>query len=65
MRRMLPPQITDLHPPETYWEPEIVEDMTAEQLAVMWGPFSGGSRRRVPVLVCDEDGTVRIESDGA
>jgi ectoine hydroxylase-related dioxygenase (phytanoyl-CoA dioxygenase family) len=49
-------------PPDKYWEPEIVEDMTEEELAVMWGPFSGGSRV-VPALVCDDDGAVHIESD--
>jgi ectoine hydroxylase-related dioxygenase (phytanoyl-CoA dioxygenase family) len=48
--------------PEVYWEPEIVEGMTAEELAVMWGPFVGG-REAVPVLVCEEDGTVHIEDD--
>ena len=51
-------------PPESYWEPEIIGEMTAEQLAVMWGPFSGSSSR-LPVLVCDEDGTVHIEGDTA
>ena len=50
--------------PEIYWEPEIVEGMTAEELAVMWGPFSGGART-VPALICEEDGRVHIEGDKA
>ena len=49
-------------PPEKYWEKEIVEDMTPEELAVMWGPFSG-DQSVVPALVCAEDGTVRVDGD--
>ena len=49
-------------PPEKYWAPEIVEGMTAEERAVMWGPFSGGSRSEL-ALICEEDGTVHIEGD--
>ena len=48
--------------PEKYWPEEIVEDMTPEELAVMWGPFSGSSSI-VPALICDEDSTVRVNDD--
>jgi len=50
----------DFAAPDKYWPQEIVEDMTPEQLAVMWGPFSGSI---VPALECDEDGSVRNDSN--
>lgn len=48
--------------PDIYWEEQIVEGMTEEQLAVMWGPFSNHAGR-VPSLMVDEEGTVRVERD--
>ncbi len=50
----------DLASPETYWEGEIVDGMTPEQLAVMYGPYAN-YREELPVLAVDEDGTVRVE----
>ncbi len=47
-------------PPDRYWEKETIEDMSPEELAVMWGPFSG-DQSRVPALVCEEDGAVHVE----
>lgn len=48
-------------PPEIYWDREVVEDMTPEQLSVMYGPYSN-HRGRVPSLEVGEDGVVRIEA---
>ena len=46
--------------PEIYWDEAIVEGMTAEQRAVMYGPYSGHGGR-VPYLTVEEGGAVRIE----
>jgi ectoine hydroxylase-related dioxygenase (phytanoyl-CoA dioxygenase family) len=46
--------------PEAWWSEELVEGMTEEQRAVMYGPYSNHNGR-VPFLTVDEDGTVRIE----
>lgn len=50
----------DLAPPEIYWGEDLVEGMTPEQRAVMYGPCSnhGGE---IPFLAVDADGMVRIE----
>ena len=48
-------------PPEIYWDREIVEDMTPEQLSVMYGPYSN-HRGRVPSLEVGDDGVVRVEA---
>ena len=46
--------------PELWWSEELVEGMTEEQRAVMYGPYSNHNGR-VPFLTVIEDGTVRIE----
>jgi hypothetical protein len=51
----------EVSPPEIYWDREIVEDMTPEQLSVMYGPYSN-HKGRVPYLEVCEDGSVRIEA---
>lgn len=51
----------EVSPPEIYWDREIVEDMTPEQLSVMYGPYSN-HQGRVPFLEVGEDGVVRIEA---
>ncbi len=51
----------EVSPPEIYWDREIVEDMTPEQLSVMYGPYSN-HRGRVPSLEVCEDGRVKIEA---
>jgi hypothetical protein len=45
--------------PEIYWDEEIVDGMTPEQRAVMFGPYSG-HRGAVPYLDVSADGTVKI-----
>jgi hypothetical protein len=45
--------------PEIYWGEELVEGMTDEQRAVMYGPHSNG--RGIPSLTVGEDGSVRME----
>jgi hypothetical protein len=50
----------EVSPPETYWDEEIVEGMTPEQLSVMYGPYSN-HRGAVPSLEVDADGAVKIE----
>ena len=50
----------EVSPPEIYWDREIVEDMTPEQLSVMYGPYSN-HQGRVPFLEVGDDGVVRIE----
>ena len=47
-------------PPESYWDAEVVADMSEEQRVVMWGPFSGGKYNGLH-LTCAEDGTVQVE----
>jgi hypothetical protein len=49
----------EISPPQYYWDKEIVDDMTPEELAVMWGPYSG-SRGTVPLLEVSEAGSVQI-----
>ena len=51
---------SQLAPPELYWGEDVVDGMTDEQRAVMFGPYSnhGGE---VPSLAVDEDGNVKIE----
>lgn len=44
--------------PDTYWDGETVEGMTAIQRAVMYGPASSVGRRRKLRLVVNEDGVV-------
>ncbi len=51
----------EVSPPEIYWDREIVEDMTPEQLSVMYGPYSN-HQGRVPSLEVGDDGVVRIEA---
>ncbi len=51
----------EVSPPEIYWDREIVEDMTPEQLSVMYGPYSN-HQGRVPFLEVGDDGVVRIEN---
>lgn len=43
--------------PERYWDEHIVEGMTDEQRAVMWGPYSN-TRGEIPSLDVTEDGRV-------
>lgn len=50
---------SELAPPETYWDNNIVDGMTEEQLAVMWGPYSN-YRDNLPLLAVDEDGIVYV-----
>ncbi len=50
----------EVSPPEIYWDRKIVEDMTPEQLSVMYGPYSN-HKGRVPYLEVCDDGSVRIE----
>ena len=47
--------------PEVYWDEHIVEGMTEEQRAVMWGPYSnhGGE---IPFLDVTEQGQVQVEN---
>ena len=47
--------------PEVYWDKEIVDGMTPEQLAVMYGPYSN-FREELPVLTVDSDGTVQVNN---
>ena len=46
--------------PESFWDPAMVEGMTPEQRAVMYGPSSGYAGS-VPELTVDPDGTVRAD----
>lgn len=50
---------SELAPPETYWDETIVEGMSSEQLAVMWGPYSN-YRGEFLLLDVTESGEVRI-----
>ena len=50
--------------PERYWGEEMVEGMTEQQLAVMYGPASG-HQCVVPSLTVDDEGAVRTISDTA
>ena len=50
----------DVAPPDVYWDEEVVDDMTDEQLAVMWGPYSGHGGA-VPSLTVGSTGTVDLE----
>ena len=47
-------------PPEIYWDEAIVAGMTAEQRAVMYGPYSN-TRSREMHLEVGEDGVVSLE----
>jgi hypothetical protein len=47
--------------PETYRDEDIVAEMTEEQGAVMYGPYSN-HRGEVPLLDVTENGTVYIEN---
>ncbi len=49
----------DLAPPEVYWGEDVVEGMTDEQRAVMFGPYAN-HRDEIPFLTVDESGTVQI-----
>ena len=51
----------DVAPPEIYWDENIVEGMTPEQRAVMFGPYSN-HRGEIPMLEVTQDGTVYIEN---
>lgn len=51
----------EVSPPDTYWNHEIVDGMTPEQLSVMHGPYSN-HKGRVPSLAVCDDGIVKIES---
>ncbi|MCZ6635067.1 MAG: phytanoyl-CoA dioxygenase family protein [bacterium] len=46
--------------PEIYWDKAIVDGMTDEQRAVMYGPYSGHGGR-VPYLNVENDGTIQAE----
>lgn len=46
--------------PESYWDENIVDGMTEEQRAVMFGPYSNHGSE-VPHLTVDDNGTVQIE----
>ncbi|MDE2997650.1 MAG: phytanoyl-CoA dioxygenase family protein [Gemmatimonadota bacterium] len=50
----------DLASPEIYWGEDVVAEMTDEQRAVMFGPYSN-HRGEVPFLAVDDSGNVRIE----
>lgn len=50
----------ELAPPEIYWDKEITDGMTPEQLAVMWGPYSN-YHQELPMLGIDEQGVVYTE----
>lgn len=52
----------EVSPPEIYWDREIVDGMTPEQLSVMYGPYSN-HRGRVPYLTVRENGTVQLDAD--
>ena len=49
--------------PETYWDRDLVEDMSPEELAVMFGPCSAPGRDDMN-LVVDEAGAVRLQNTG-
>ncbi|MCZ6635166.1 MAG: phytanoyl-CoA dioxygenase family protein [bacterium] len=49
----------DVSPPEAYWDKNIVDGMTEEQKAIMWGPYSN-HRGEIPMLDVDEGGAVYI-----
>ncbi len=51
----------DLAAPEIFWGGGTVEGMTEEQLAVMWGPYTGRDGK-VPSLEVSEGGVVRVEA---
>ena len=48
--------------PESYWNSDVVEDMTAEQRAVMFGPYSN-HRGEIPLLDVTADGSVYIQNE--
>lgn len=50
--------------PDDYWREGLVTEMTPEQLAVMFGPYSN-HRGEVPHLAVAEDGTVAVEDGRA
>ena len=50
---------SELAPPETYWDDNITEDMTPEQRAVMWGPYSN-FREELPLLDVLQSGEVQV-----
>ena len=54
----------DIADPEIYWDSKIVDGMSEEQLAVMYGPYSG-HRGEVPYLAVSEDGEVTAIRDDA
>lgn len=45
--------------PQTYWDENIVDGMTEEQLAVMYGPYSN-HRGEVPMLDVTDNGDVEV-----
>ena len=45
--------------PETYWNQKVVDGMTPEQQAVMWGPYSN-IRGDFPLLEVTESGKVAV-----
>jgi len=47
-------------PPELYWDESIIDNMTPEQLAVMWGPYAN-YHEELPVLGGDDRGKVHTE----
>ena len=51
----------DVCPPETFWDGAIVDGMTSEQRAVMFGPCSAPPGDDM-YLTVDPDGTVRLEN---
>ena len=48
----------EVAPPETYWGDEVV-DMSPEERAVMWGPYSNFGDE-IPMLDVTEDGRVEV-----
>ena len=50
----------EVAPPEIYWDEAIIEGMTPEALAVMWGPYAN-YHEELPMLGVDEGGRVQTE----
>ena len=53
-----------LAPPEIYWEEELVEGMTPQERAVMYGPTSAPGTRDVNLIV-DDSGHVTVGEENA
>lgn len=53
-------QAGELAPPDSFWDPSVVQGMTDEQKAVMWGPYSN-HRETVSSLKVSASGYVGID----